>query len=66
MSPDIVEDISKHPEAVQMKGEKREMSIFFSDIVSFTDISESVDPEKMVVLLNEYFSEMTKIIHHNK
>jgi adenylate cyclase len=42
------------------------MSIFFSDIVSFTNISENIAPEKMVLFLNEYFAEMTKIIHQNK
>ncbi len=63
---DIVEEISKNPDSVLIQWEKREMSIFFSDIVSFTNISEQIDPEKIVTLLNEYFSEMTKIIHHNK
>lgn len=42
------------------------MSIFFSDIVSFTSISESTNPERLIVLLNEYFEEMTSIIHTNK
>jgi adenylate cyclase len=42
------------------------MSIFFSDIVSFTSISEKRDAEVIVEILNEYFSEMTKIIYNNK
>ena len=49
-----------------MKGQKREMSIFFSDIVSFTSISEKRDAELIVEMLNEYFSEMTQIIYTNK
>ncbi len=66
VSPDIVEQMSKNSEVISLQGEKRELSIFFSDIVGFTDISEQTDPEKMVQLLNEYFSEMTKIIHKYK
>jgi adenylate cyclase len=40
--------------------------MFFSDIVSFTSISEKYAPEVIVEILNEYFSEMTKIIYNNK
>jgi class 3 adenylate cyclase/CHASE2 domain-containing sensor protein len=66
VSPDIVEEMAKNPEQVLIRWEKKQMSIFFSDIVSFTNISENIAPEKMVLFLNEYFAEMTKIIHQNK
>ncbi len=62
----MVEEISQNPDSVLVKGEKREMSILFSDIVSFTSISEKINAELLVEILNEYFSEMTKIIHKNK
>lgn len=65
VSSDVVEEISQNPNSVLIKGEKREVSIFFSDIVSFTSISENTDPELLVEILNTYFSEMTKIIHKN-
>jgi len=41
------------------------MSILFSDIVSFTSISESMNSPDLIQLLNSYFSEMTQIIQHN-
>lgn len=41
----MVEEISQNPDSVLVKGEKREMSILFSDIVSFTSISEKIDAE---------------------
>lgn len=66
VSPDVVAEISKNPNSILTKGEKRDISIFFSDIVSFTSISENTDAEKLLKLLNEYFAEMTHIIHHNK
>lgn len=66
VSPDVVEEISQNPDSVLIQWEKRNMTIFFSDIVSFTSISENSSPEVIVEILNEYFSEMTKIIYENK
>jgi len=66
VSPDVVEEISQNPDSILVRGEKRNMTILFSDIVSFTSISESRDAELIVEILNEYFSEMTKIIYTNK
>ncbi len=66
VSPDVVEEISKNPNSILVQGEKRNMTILFSDIVSFTSISEKRDAKLIVEILNEYFSEMTKIIYANK
>lgn len=62
VSKDIVAEIKKHPEMLNLGGEKRFMTAFFSDIQGFTSISESINPETLVALLNEYFSAMTKIL----
>lgn len=43
--------------------ERRRLTIFFSDLVGFTDISEELEPEDLALLLNEYFSRMTAIAH---
>lgn len=66
VSPDVVEEISQNPDSVLVRWEKRNMTMFFSDIVSFTGISESTAPEVVVEILNEYFAHMTKIIYDNK
>ncbi|MEK6849495.1 MAG: adenylate/guanylate cyclase domain-containing protein, partial [Nanoarchaeota archaeon] len=47
---------------LKLGGEKRELTVFFSDIRGFTSISEQLDPEQLVHLLNEYLTVMTKII----
>jgi len=47
-------------------GQRREITVFFSDIRGFTSISEKLSPEKLVHLVNEYLTEMTKIILENK
>jgi adenylate cyclase len=41
--------------------ERRKLTIFFSDLLGFTDISEELEPEDLSRVLNEYFSEMTGI-----
>lgn len=43
--------------------ERRRLTIFFSDLVGFTDLSEELEPEDLSRLLNEYFSAMTAIAH---
>jgi adenylate cyclase len=47
-------------------GEQREISILFSDIRSFTTVSESLTPPELVTLLNEYLSPMTRIVLDEK
>lgn len=48
------------------KGEKQRMTIFFSDIQSFTHLSERLTPAGIVALLNGYISSMAKSIHNNE
>ncbi len=62
VSPKIVEAIISHPEKAVLGGEKKTVTVLFSDLVGFTSISERNDPEKVVGLLNEYFQEMVGII----
>lgn len=62
MSTEVVEEIMRDPEAIKLGGEKKEITIFFSDIAGFTTISEKMSPEDLVALLNRYLSAMTTII----
>jgi adenylate cyclase len=62
LSPTIIEELIAHPERLKLGGEKRELSIFFSDLQGFTTISESLTPEDLTKLLNEYLTAMTDII----
>jgi adenylate cyclase len=54
--------VAEQPERLALGGEKREMTVFFSDIRGFTTISEGLAPEALVELLNVYLGEMTEII----
>jgi len=63
VSPDIVDEIVKTPHMLSLGGEKRELTVFFSDIVGFTSISEKLEPEIVVRILNRYLSLMSDVIH---
>lgn len=62
LSPAVIEQLISHPERLKLGGERRELSIFFSDLQGFTSISEGLSPEELTALLNEYLSAMTDII----
>ncbi|MBD3227438.1 MAG: CHASE2 domain-containing protein [Candidatus Lokiarchaeota archaeon] len=65
VSPVVIDNLIKNPDSINLGGEKRNITIFFSDIRKFTSISEKLEPEELVHILNEYFSEMTSIIIEN-
>jgi adenylate cyclase len=65
--PEIVsKEILKNPGRFKLGGEKKEITMMFSDIRSFTSYSEKVDPKELVSFLNIYLSRMTGVIKKNK
>jgi adenylate cyclase len=64
--PDLVKEMAQNPEAINLKGESREMTVLFSDIRGFTSISEDLNPEQLTLLMNEFLTPMTKIIHEHR
>ncbi len=66
VSPIVIDNLIKNPDSLNLGGEKRNITIFFSDIRGFTSISERLDPEELVSLLNGYLTEMTSIIINNQ
>lgn len=62
LSPHVIEQLLAHPERLTLGGERRELSIFFSDLQGFTTISEGLDPESLTAVLNDYLTAMTDII----
>ena len=62
----VVQNLINNPAMLKLGGEKREITLLFSDIKGFTTISEKIPPEVLVKLLNQYLTEMTNIIMRNK
>jgi adenylate cyclase len=58
----VVDELIKNPEMAKLGGERKEVTILFSDIRGFTSFSESRPPEEVVTQLNEYLGAMTEVV----
>jgi adenylate cyclase len=58
----VVNELIKNPSLAKLGGERREITVMFSDVRGFTTFSEKHSPEQVVHILNEYLGEMTDII----
>jgi class 3 adenylate cyclase len=61
-SPQIMEAILKDPQKLKLGGQRREITVLFSDIRSFTSLSEKLTPTDLSIFLQEYFNEMTEAV----
>jgi adenylate cyclase len=66
LSPQIVEGILKSDMHVNLGGDRKVVTVLFSDIRDFTRITESSPPDQLVRLLNEYFNAMAEVIFANQ
>ena len=66
LSPQIVDQVIKKDVQVNLGGDRKVVTVLFSDIRDFTRISETLPPDQLVQLLNEYFTEMARIIFENQ
>jgi adenylate cyclase len=62
VSDDVVKEIIADPSRLQLGGTKRHMTAMFTDVQGFSTISEKLDPEKLVTLLNQYLTAMSDVI----
>lgn len=60
--PELVEEMARDPESYSMDGRSCELTVLFSDVRSFTTLSEGLDPRELSALMNEYLGRMTAII----
>jgi adenylate cyclase len=62
LSPSVVEELLRDPKKLSLGGERRTMSVLFSDLRGFTSLSEGLPPEQLVEVLNHYLDAMTRIV----
>lgn len=65
VNKDLANKILENPELLKLGGEKRVITVFFSDIANFTHFSEQCEPTALVEQLNEYFEVMAGVILKN-
>ncbi len=66
VSRTVAEEIIKNPDMVHLGGQKKTLTIFFTDIGGFTNLSDMLSPEEIVNHLNYYFRGMcTAILEYN-
>ena len=62
VSGDVVKEIISDPSRLQLGGTKRHMTAIFTDVKGFSTVSEQLDPEELVSLLNKYLSAMSDVV----
>lgn len=62
VSPQMCAEILNNPGLLQLGGQRRKVTILFADISGFTALSEKMEPEKVVEVLNTFFTEMVELV----
>ena len=66
VSKDVYEQLVADPALARLGGQRREMTVLFSDIRGFTTVSERGQPEEIVGMLNEYFTRMVDLVFKHR
>ncbi|PIP78906.1 MAG: adenylate/guanylate cyclase domain-containing protein [Gammaproteobacteria bacterium CG22_combo_CG10-13_8_21_14_all_40_8] len=64
--PEIVKKMDHQEAELSLKGENREMTVLFSDVRSFTTLSEGLNPSDLTQFMNEFLTPITAAIHEKK
>jgi adenylate cyclase len=64
--PELVAEMSRHPEDYSMAGRRAELTVLFCDVLGFTAIAETLEPEALARLMNEYLGTMTEVIRAHR
>jgi adenylate cyclase len=66
VSNDVIDQLMTDPSLVRLGGQRRDMTVLFSDIRGFTAASERATPEAVVAQLNEYFGAMVEVLFRHR
>ncbi len=65
LSPHLMDKIKNDPDMLKLGGERKRISVLFSDIVQFTKFTDEADPAEVQNVLEEYFSKMATVVFSN-
>ena len=66
VQPEVVEEMLKDPQKLRLGGDKKELTILFTDLAGFSSLSEELEPEELIVFLIFYFGELSETIIKQK
>jgi adenylate cyclase len=66
ISPAFMNELTKNPDRLKLGGEVRNLTVMFTDIRSFTTISESMSPEELILLMNDFLTPMSDLVMQNR
>ena len=66
VSPQMCTEILNNPSLLQLGGQRRKVTVLFADIAGFTALSENMEPEKVVEMLNAFFTEMVDLVFQHQ
>ena len=62
VSPAVVQQLIHNPDSLKLGGERRELTVYFSDLAGFTTLSEKLPPDQLVSLMNLFLEELTECV----
>lgn len=66
ISPDFMKELTKDPDKLQLGGEIKPLTVMFTDIRSFTTISEGLTPQELIQLMNDFLTPMSDLVMQNR
>lgn len=66
IAPAFMEELTKNPDKLKLGGEVRDLTVMFTDIRSFTSISENLTPEELIHLMNDFLTPMSDLVMQNR
>lgn len=66
IAPSFMEELTKNPDKLKLGGEVRDLTVMFTDIRSFTAISEHLSPQELIHLMNDFLTPMSDLVMENR
>lgn len=66
IAPSFMEELTRDPDKLKLGGEVRDLTVMFTDIRSFTKISEHLTPEELIQLMNDFLTPMSDLVMDNR
>lgn len=61
-SPNLASHLAEHPDTLELRGERRELTFLFTDLADFTPLAETLDPAIIVEVMNAYIGGLSRIV----